>query len=125
METVRKDVMPYFAERGITITVLGLKNNFIYREKEIQTAINAKFTAEQQKIAQNDLNLKNISKAEADARVAQLMANPQVRMLKQYELMEKQIDLYKTNWKGDMPQTLVLGSNGNSLFRALLNPPKP
>lgn len=120
MDAVRTDVIPYFRERGITITVLGLKGNFVYADN-IQESINAKFTAEQQKIAQIDVNAKNVAKAEADAKVAQLMANPQVRLLKQYELMEKQIDLYKSNWKGDMPNTLVLGSGSNNLFSALLN----
>jgi hypothetical protein len=120
MDAVRGDVIPYFKERGITVTVLGLKGGFNYDEN-IQKSIDAKFTAEQQKIAQLDLNAKNVSKAEADAKVAQLLANPQVRLLKQYELMEKQIDLYKTNWKGDMPNTLVLGSGSNNLFSALLN----
>lgn len=124
MNAVRQDVIPYFLERGITITVLGLKNNLDYEEPEIQESINRKFTAEQERIAQEDINQKNISKAQAEQRAAQLLADPQVKLLKQFELMEKQIAMLEKKWNGVMPNTLVTGSNSSqNAFNMLLNMP--
>lgn len=120
MDNIRADVIPYFKERGISITTLGMKGNLTYEDAEIQKAINLKFTTEQEKIAQNEINLKNISKAEADAKVAALMANPQVRMLKVYDLQEKMIAVWSAKWNGSVPQTLAGGgSNFNMLFNSM------
>lgn len=120
MDAVRGDVIPYFKERGISITTLGMKGNFTYEDKEIQDALNLKFTAEQARISQEDINLKNVSKAESDAKVAALMANPQVRMLKSYELQEKMIAVWSAKWDGSVPQTLAGGgSNFNMLFNSM------
>ena len=47
MKVVRDDVTTYFEEKGITITVLGMKDGIEYDDPEIQKAINEKFSSEQ------------------------------------------------------------------------------
>lgn len=47
IEAVKDFVVPYFAEYGITITVLGMKEGVSYENDEIQKAIDAKFASEQ------------------------------------------------------------------------------
>ena len=67
MEYVRTDVMAYFAERGITITVLGMKDGIEYDDASVQASINAAFTAERNAEAQAVENQKAIDKAKAEA----------------------------------------------------------
>lgn len=46
MKSVREDVTTYFEERGITITVLGMKDGLEYDDTTIQKSINDKFSSE-------------------------------------------------------------------------------
>lgn len=55
---VRKDLIPYFAIRGITITTVGMFGGFEYENPKIQEAIDAVFIAQQ---------LKNEEKAKLSA----------------------------------------------------------
>lgn len=59
MEAVRRDVLPYFKDRGITITVLAMKGELSYNNADVQKAIDDRFISEQRK-----------QKAVADAFVA-------------------------------------------------------
>lgn len=75
MDYVRKDVTEYFAERGITITVLGMKDGIEYDDTAVQAAINKSFVAERNAEAQEIENQTKISKANADAEAKIVEAN--------------------------------------------------
>jgi hypothetical protein len=105
MENVRKDAEPYFKQRGINITSIGLIGDFTYVNEDIQTAINSKFVAQQALIAQKDINEKNESKAKADAQVAQTLSNPNALLLKKLELQSRFLE----KWDGKAP--LAIGNN--------------
>jgi regulator of protease activity HflC (stomatin/prohibitin superfamily) len=73
-----KETTAAFKKMGVTITNLGLAEGLVYRDKEIQTAINNQFEAEmqiqieqQKNKAQDLVNARNvtIAKANADAKV--------------------------------------------------------
>lgn len=49
IDAVRTDVIPYFAERGITITMIGMFGGMTYENPAIQTSIDNVFIAQQEK----------------------------------------------------------------------------
>jgi hypothetical protein len=112
MNSIREDVVSYFADRGITINTLGLKGEFTYLNPEIQTAIDAKFSSEQQKVTQANLNAVAVSKAEADKKVIET----------QTETIEKSLELKKLEnqakaiekWDGKLPT--YIGGDSGSIF---------
>lgn len=57
-EAVRKDIVPFFSERGITITTVGMFGGMTYENPEIQKAIDNVFVSQQ---------LKNVAMAKYDA----------------------------------------------------------
>lgn len=74
IERVREDVIPFFKERGITLTTLGMFGGFAYEQPEIQKAIDETFIAQQEKVrteaafeAQGKINEKIELAAEAEA----------------------------------------------------------
>ena len=95
MEAVRNDVIPYFEKKGITITVLGMKDGIEYDDESIQASINEKFSSEQKLTTQNNNNKVIISKAEADAMAkikaaeAEAEANRKIAESLTPELIEK------------------------------------
>lgn len=116
METVRNDVTEYFAEKGITITVLGMKDGLQYDDPTIQQAINEKFSSEQKIVAQQNENKAHISKAEADAEAkiktaeAEATANRKIAESLTPELIE--MKKYE-KWNGELPK--VQGSSSTIL----------
>ena len=106
MNDVREDVTSYFEEKGITITVLGMKDGIEYDDTTIQEAINEKFSSEQKLVTQENNNKVTISKAEAEAKAkimnaeAEAKANKKVAESLTKELIEKQ---KIEKWKGDVP----------------------
>lgn len=52
---VRKVVLPFYAERGITITTIGQFGGFAYENPAIQTTIDAVFVAQQEKAKEASL----------------------------------------------------------------------
>lgn len=52
---VRKDVVPFFAERGITISTIGMFGGFTYENTKIQDAIDSVFIAQQEKSKESAL----------------------------------------------------------------------
>lgn len=112
METVREDVTTYFADKGITITVLGMKDGIEYDDPEIQTAINEKFSSEQKLVTQENNNAVTISKAEAEAEAkvklaeAEAEANRKIAASLTPELNEK---IKYEKWNGVLPE--VTGTN--------------
>lgn len=106
MQTVRNDVETYFAEKGITITVLGMKDGIEYDDAAIQTAINEKFSSEQKLETQENNNAVIISKAEAEAEALKIAANAEAEANKKISesLTDNLIDKIKyEKWNGEMP----------------------
>ena len=117
MEIVREDVIPYFKTRGINITSVGLIGDFNYVNQDIQTAINRKFQAQQELIAQTAINEKNVSKALADAKAANILNNPNALKLKELEIQARAID----KWDGASPASV----GGNTMFSMPFSKPEP
>ena len=113
MEAVKEYVIPYFAEYGITITVLGMKEGVSYENEEIQKAIDEKFASEQELVIQQNKNEAAIAKAEADAKTkimdaeAQAKANELLTESLTPELLEK---MYYEKWDGKLPY--IYGGDG-------------
>lgn len=113
MDAVREDVTTYFGDKGITITVLGMKDGIEYDDPEIQKAINEKFSSEQNIITQENNNQVTISKAEAEAEAklieaeAEAEANRRIAESLTPELIEQQ---KIEKWNGDVPQVQGSGT---------------
>lgn len=107
MENIRKDVVPYFKDRGITITALGISGDFQYTNSEIQKSIDDKFKAE-----------KSVQTAQADADAIKIQSSTleQSMKLKELELKQKELDNQSDaikKWDGKLPTT---NGTGNMLF---------
>ena len=106
MNAVKDYVIPYFKEYGITITVLGLKEDISYENSEIQKAIDARFASEQELEIQQNKNEANIAKAEAEAQAMIMLAEAEA---KANELLSKSLTqallekLYYEKWDGKLP----------------------
>ena len=139
LDDIRKDVVPFFAERGITITTIGQFGGMTYENVDIQKAIDNTFVAQQEKVvaaaklaAQTDINGKSNSAAMQDKANAVLLAegqaqairlvseaakeaasNPAFLRLRELEVQGKQIE----RWNGVTPTTLIEGgATGLSMF---------
>ncbi len=117
MKAVRDKVIPYFKERGVTITVLGLKGELTYTSADIQKTIDGRFTATQELKSQREVNQRALEKAKADAQAAQILSvggnrDYQLRMmehqvrLKELENQAKAIE----KWNGTAPQAVGSGT---------------
>ena len=103
MKSVRDDVTTYFAERGITITVLGMKDGLEYDDATIQKSINDKFSSEMKLTTQENENQRIISEAEAKAEANRILSQSLTD-----EVLKKQ---FYEKWDGELPN--VMGdSNG-------------
>lgn len=104
MNAVRDDVMSYFAARGITITVLGMKDGLEYDDPDIQASINEKFSSEMRLTTQENENQRIISEAEAIAE-----AN---RILSESLTDEVLRQLYLEKWNGKLPDVMTGSDSG-------------
>ena len=106
MEAVKEYVIPYFAEYGITITVLGMKEGVSYENSSIQKAIDEKFASEQELVIQQNKNEANLAKAQAEAEAMIMKAEAEAKsndLLAQSitpALLEK---MYYEKWNGELP----------------------
>ena len=106
MDAVKDYVIPYFKEYGITITVLGLKEDISYENPTIQDAIDKRFASEQDLEIQKNKNEANIAKAEADAQAiiltaeAEAEANRKLAESLTASVLEK---MYYDKWNGILP----------------------
>lgn len=106
IQRIRDEVIPYFKEYGITITVLGFKEGISFENKEIQDALDAKFASEQDLVIQQNKNEAAIAKAQADAEAIIIAAEAQAeanRLLSNSitdEILEK---MYYEKWNGVLP----------------------
>jgi hypothetical protein len=101
MESVRDDVETYFAKRGITITVLGMKDGLEYDDPDIQTSINEKFSSEQKLVTQKNENARIISEAEAIAKANQILSESITDEVLRQQYIEK--------WNGELPKYVGSG----------------
>ena len=106
MAAVRNDVESYFAEKGITITVLGMKDGLEYDDPDIQRSINEKFSSEQKLITQENENKRIISEAEAIAKANKILSDSITDEVLRQKYIEK--------WNGELPN--YVGNNDNFLI---------
>lgn len=103
MTAVRTDVETYFADRGITITVLGMKDGLEYDDTTIQKSINDKFSSEMKLTTQENENQRIISEAEAKAEANRILSESLTK-----EVLTQQ---YYAKWDGKLPEVMG-GSDG-------------
>lgn len=104
MKTVRSDVEEYFADRGITITVLGMKDGLEYDDTTIQKSINDKFSSEMKLTTQKNENERIISEAEAMAEANRILSESLTD-----EVLKQQ---YYDKWDGKLPNVVAGDSTG-------------
>lgn len=104
MKSVRDDVTTYFSERGITITVLGMKDGLEYDDPDIQTSINEKFSSEMKLTTQENENQRIVSEAEALAE-----AN---RIISEFLTDEVLTQQFYDKWDGKLPEVMTDSGNG-------------
>lgn len=119
MDSIRAYVEPYFKERGITITVLGLKGDVVYDDSSIQKAINAEFTAQKQQEAQVIINETNEAKAKANKNVAITNAEAEAQAIKLIQETLKASPQYidyitAEKWDGKLP--VYAGGDSAGMF---------
>lgn len=104
MQSVRDDVTTYFAERGITITVLGMKDGLEYDDTTIQKSINDKFNSEMKLTTQENENQRIISEAEALAEANRILSESLTDEVLTQQFYEK--------WDGKLPEVMTDSGNG-------------
>lgn len=104
MEAVRTDVVSYFEERGITITVLGMKDGLEYDDPTIQQSINDKFSSEMKLTTQENENRRIVSEAEAKAEANRILSESITD-----EILRQQ---YYEKWDGKLPNVMAGNDNG-------------
>lgn len=117
MDAVKEYVVDYFKDYGITITVLGLKEDISYENPEIQKAIDAKFASEQELVIQQNKNEANLAKAEAEAQAMLLTAQAQAeanRILAESLTDGVLKQMYYEKWNGKLPD--VLGGDSSNVI---------
>jgi len=114
-----KEVSEFAMKRGITVNSLGIVGGLLYDSADIQKAIDDGYVAEQrikiadqERLEQEKINLKNIgiAKAEADAAAEfQKAAESRTEMVK-LEIEKIKADalrLWVTKWNGTMPSNIM------------------
>lgn len=139
--SVRETVIPFFEERGVTITTIGMFGGFAYKNPKIQQAIDATFVAQQEKVvasamfdAQQKKNdtieleaeaiankERTIAAGEADRirSVAQAASeansNPVFLQLRKLEVEQSRIE----KWDGVYPKWYMGGSEAPNLLLSM------
>lgn len=114
IEQVRKDIVPYFKEFGITISNLGYVGDFKYVNEDIQKSINAAFNAQNEQKAQEIKNKTEVDKATAEAEaIRQRQETLQKSIeLKKLELQEE----FLKKWNGQLPDTYLPGGSDDLIL---------
>lgn len=118
MENVKANVISYFEDYGITITVLGMKEGISYENSAIQLAIDEKFASEQKLEIQQNENDANVAKAEAEAEAMIIAAEAQAeanRILSESITDEILEQMYYEKWDGKLPT--VYGGDGSTMIQ--------
>ncbi len=129
IDAVRQDVIPFFADRGITITTMGMFGGFTYQNPKIQEAIDETFVAQQLKVISNAKfqaqekenerveleaqatanKARTIAEGEADAlremaaATREVQSDPLFLQLKMLEVQQDRIE----KWDGKYPTYLM------------------
>lgn len=106
MKAVRDDVETYFSNKGITITVLGMKDGLEYDDPAIQKSINEKFSSEQKLITQENENQRILSEAQAKAEANRILSESISEEILNQQYIEK--------WNGELPD--YVGGNGENVL---------
>ena len=118
MQKVSDTVIPYFEERGITITAFGLTGDFVYSDS-VQQSIDNRFKAEKEAEAQEIKNQQEIANAEAEIKIAEMEA----QAIKEKEsVMDAQIKLKEleneaawiNKWDGKVPE--IMTGDGSNMY---------
>lgn len=104
LEVVKNDVVPYFKDRGITITNLGYNGQIAYINGSVQKSIDDKFIAEKQQQTQETINKTNEEQALSELSQAQTKAKAMSTLIKMRELDQK--DLFLEKWNGQLPKVM-------------------
>lgn len=106
---VEKAVLPYFKERGITLSNIGFIGDMKYTDSKIQEAINKKFNAEENAKAQAIESVADVkkAKAEAEANTIRSKSMKEIQEMRELTLKEKELDNQAKlieQWDGKLPQ---------------------
>lgn len=106
---VEKEVLPYFKERGITLSNIGFIGDMKYTDSKIQEAINKKFNAEENAKAQAIESAADVkkAKAEAEANTIRSKSMKEIQEMRELTLKEKELDNQAKlieQWDGKLPQ---------------------
>ncbi len=119
MAKARKEMTEHFEPFGITITSMGIAEGLTYLNPAIQTAIDNNFVAEQNKtiqandkLAQVETNLKELSIAETARKKAEEFAKAEAAQTKLVTLdvmrMNAQANLVRAQkWNGGLPANIM------------------
>lgn len=108
LKTVKSFADKHFEARGITISILGYKDDFTYPDKSIQEAINKAFKASKDLEAQENINEKKLSEAEANKKAMEIQAQAIKDVIRLKELENQEAAIKR--WNGKMPN--ATGING-------------
>ncbi len=118
MESVRGVVIPFFKDRGVTVTVLGLTDEFTYLNPGIQESLNASVIAENNKKSAMSDNERKLATARAQSEAAKYMATAQGSAFYKYELEKLHAEIEKikwSTWNGVLPQ-YMFGNSGMNMM---------
>ena len=119
VDLAKKELVEYFAEKGVTITTFGLVGGLSYENVEIQNAINQNFESELEiknqaniRLAQQETNQKNIGMAEAEKDAAlkfEQAAEARKKMVDiEVSMILAQAELEKAKrWNGQLPANIM------------------
>ena len=119
MQKVSDTVIPYFEERGITITAFGLTGEFVYSDS-VQQSIDNRFKAEKDAEAQEIKNQQEIANAEAEIKIAEMEAQAiqEKQAVMDAEIRLKELEnesAWVEKWDGKVPQ-IVTGEGSNMYY---------
>jgi len=120
MKNVRDDATTYFKDRGVTITVIGLKGEFTYLNAEIQKAIDEKFKSAKALESQRNENQRTLERAKAEAEAVRIQAETIAQQIKLRELENQAKAIEK--WDGKLPTYMTGG--GGTIFNLPVEAPK-
>ena len=124
VDLAKNELIKYFNDYGVTITTFGLTGGLQYEDKEIQEAINENFKSElrirdeqNKRIAQEQINQRIISEAQAKRKAAEEFAKAQKAQIAMIELeiakLKAQAELEKAKkWDGKLPANIMPSGAG-------------
>jgi len=124
VDEAKESLVEYFSLQGVTIDTFGLIGGLSYEDKEIQKSINDNFRSEldiqnkeNERLAQEKVNAKQIAQAEADRKSAEefkMAAQSRKAMVSlEVDLLIAQAELEKAKrWDGKLPTNIMPQGSG-------------